>query len=131
MDPMQRVRIAEYDSSGSCIAVKQTAHRLMLTLLLMGCRREEAISIAGTIIPQSSDPKEDITYEWDDYQQKVVESLTENGYNYQLMLPLRISHSIRLRRSSFIILLGGTSGCGKSTLASILAAKLGNYKTIS
>ncbi|EKX37457.1 hypothetical protein GUITHDRAFT_58146, partial [Guillardia theta CCMP2712] len=42
-----------------------------------------------------------------------------------------MSCSIRERRSSMIILFGGTSGCGKSTLASLTASRLGITTVLS
>ncbi|RMX69481.1 hypothetical protein DD238_001367 [Peronospora effusa] len=122
-----------------------TRYRLQETLMLMGCRPKDAVTVTQevfTVFQQYRSPKEDkgvfttnqneeqeekmpVTLAWHVLHSCIYSSLARLDYvKPHHLLDFEVAEEITQRNQSFAVLLGGTSGTGKSTLASLLAARL-------
>ncbi|KAG1710290.1 hypothetical protein DVH05_017294 [Phytophthora capsici] len=130
-----------------------TRYRLQETLMLMGCRPKDAVTVTrevfsvfnkhlsresngsnNSLYSNNSEGEEDKESEetklpmalpWHMLHQCIYSSLARLDYvKPHHLLDFEVAKEITQRNQSFAVLLGGTSGTGKSTLASLLAARL-------
>ncbi|KAF4149552.1 putative P-loop containing nucleoside triphosphate hydrolase protein [Phytophthora infestans] len=147
-DPMELLHVKRQGQRESF-----TRYRLQETLMLMGCRPKDAVTVtkevfavfskhlsresnssSGSLYSNNSDDEEDKEREeqklpmplpWHLLHQCIYSSLARLDYvKPHHLLDFEVAKEITQRNQSFAVLLGGTSGTGKSTLASLLAARL-------
>ncbi|KAI9918321.1 hypothetical protein PsorP6_011729 [Peronosclerospora sorghi] len=143
-DPMELLHIKRQDQHESF-----TRYRLQETLMLMGCRPKDAVTVTREVFAvfsnysskhnskssdsllshetqESNEAKAaQVALPWHLLHQCIYSSLARLDYvKPHHLLDFVVAKEITQRNQSFAVLLGGTSGTGKSTLASLLAARL-------
>ncbi|GMF20031.1 unnamed protein product [Phytophthora lilii] len=143
-DPMELLRVRRQGARESF-----TRYRLQETLMLMGCRPKDAVTVTQEVFAvfhkhlarphsnssnslysnNSDDEREEdklpVALPWHLLHQCIYSSLARLDYvKPHHLLDFEVAKEITQRNQSFAVLLGGTSGTGKSTLASLLAARL-------
>jgi 2-phosphoglycerate kinase len=144
-DPMELLHVKRQGQRESF-----TRYRLQETLMLMGCRPKDAVTVtqevfavfakhlsresngsSGSLYSNNSSDDEEkdkqlpVALPWHLLHQCIYSSLASLDYvKPHHLLDFEVAKEITQRNQSFAVLLGGTSGTGKSTLASLLAARL-------
>ncbi|RQM28910.1 hypothetical protein B5M09_003317 [Aphanomyces astaci] len=117
-------------SGGTKTTEEYTRYRLQETLTLMGCRRNDAITVTGLVFAHyhahvEASAVTALPWTFQTLQQCVYAELAKLEYTKPThLLDFDLAKEITQRNTSFVVLLGGTSGTGKSTLASLLASRL-------
>ncbi|ETV69676.1 hypothetical protein, variant [Aphanomyces astaci] len=130
-DPMEKMYAAHGTGSGGTKTTEEyTRYRLQETLTLMGCRRNDAITVTGLVFAHyhahvEASAVTALPWTFQTLQQCVYAELAKLEYTKPThLLDFDLAKEITQRNTSFVVLLGGTSGTGKSTLASLLASRL-------